>query len=89
VNKARVGLAAVELSPTSYPDVRAVRHNLLRGGNSTLGMSSLRSTSGGMNSDAGSGGSGGDGNGDDVGTCGGKNSDDGIGGNGGDSCSGW
>ncbi|GKF53296.1 hypothetical protein Tco_0160206, partial [Tanacetum coccineum] len=68
--------AAVELSPTSYLDVRAVRHNLLRGGNSVLRMSSLRSTGGYMNSEAGSGD---DGNGNDVGTCGGKCSDDGGG----------
>ncbi|GJZ32855.1 hypothetical protein Tco_0578291 [Tanacetum coccineum] len=61
--------AAVELSsPTSYLDVRAVRHNLLRGGNSASGVSSLRSTGGGMNSEAGSGGSGDDGNGNVVGT---------------------
>ncbi|GKG31478.1 hypothetical protein Tco_0426428, partial [Tanacetum coccineum] len=38
-----------------------------------------------MNSKASSGGSGDDGNGNDVGTCGGKCSDDGRGGNGGDS----
>ncbi|GJZ94136.1 hypothetical protein Tco_0666339 [Tanacetum coccineum] len=76
-----VGLrAAVELSSTSYLDVGAVGHNLLRGGNSASGMSSLRSTSGGMNSEAGSGGSGDDGNGNDVGTCGGKCSNDGRGG---------
>nr|GEX23471.1 retrovirus-related Pol polyprotein from transposon TNT 1-94 [Tanacetum cinerariifolium] len=78
-------LALVELSPTSYLDVRAVRHNLLQGGNSPSGMSSLRSTGGGMNSDAGSGG---DCNGDDVDTCGGKYSDDGRGGNDGDGCAG-
>ncbi|GKB36745.1 hypothetical protein Tco_0881687 [Tanacetum coccineum] len=45
-------------------------------------MSSLRSTSG-MNSDAGSGGSSGDGSGNDVGTGGGKYSNDGRGGSGG------
>nr|GFB93365.1 hypothetical protein [Tanacetum cinerariifolium] len=39
-----------------------------------------------MNSDAGSSGSGGDGNGNDVGTCSGKYSDDGRGGSGGE---GW
>ncbi|GKF89730.1 hypothetical protein Tco_0263693, partial [Tanacetum coccineum] len=78
--------AAVELSPTSYLDVRIVRHNLLQGGNSALGMSSLRSTSGGMNSEAGSGD---DGNGNDMGTCSSKCSYDGGGGNGGDGCSGW
>nr|GEW06856.1 hypothetical protein [Tanacetum cinerariifolium] len=74
--------AAVELSPTSYLDVRAVRHSLLRGCNLASGMSSLRSTSGGMNNDACSCGSGGDGNGNDVGTGGGKYSDDGRGGSG-------
>ncbi|GKD56680.1 hypothetical protein Tco_1290067, partial [Tanacetum coccineum] len=46
-------------------------------------MSSLRSTGGGMNIEAGSGGSGDDSNGNDVGTCGGKCSDDGGGGSGG------
>ncbi|GKD38257.1 hypothetical protein Tco_1258464 [Tanacetum coccineum] len=66
--------------PTSYLNVGAVRHNLLRGGNSALGMSSLWSTGGGMDSGAGSGGSGDDGNGNDVGTGGGKCSDDGRGG---------
>ncbi|GKF67773.1 hypothetical protein Tco_0197452 [Tanacetum coccineum] len=76
--------AAVKLSPTSYLDVRAVRHNLLRGGNSTSGVSSLRSTGGGMNSEAGSGGSGDDGNGNDMGTGGGKCSNDGGGGSGGE-----
>nr|GFA46299.1 hypothetical protein [Tanacetum cinerariifolium] len=47
-----------------YPDIlnARVRHNLLRGGNSASGMSSLWLTGGGINSDAGSGGSGGDGN---------------------------
>nr|GFB93364.1 hypothetical protein [Tanacetum cinerariifolium] len=49
-------------------------------------MSSLRSTGGGRNSDAGRSGSGGDGNGNDVGTCSGKYSDDGRGGSGGE---GW
>ncbi|GKE04003.1 hypothetical protein Tco_1396021 [Tanacetum coccineum] len=50
------------------------------------------STCGGKCSDdseTGSGGSGDDSNGNDVGTCGGKCSDDGRGGNGGDGCSGW
>ncbi|GKF29314.1 hypothetical protein Tco_0095656, partial [Tanacetum coccineum] len=37
-------------------------YNLLRGGCSDSGMSSLRSTGGGMYRDVGSGGSGGDGN---------------------------
>ncbi|GJS98255.1 hypothetical protein Tco_0819425 [Tanacetum coccineum] len=74
----------VELSSTSYLNVRAVRHNLLRDGNLASGVSSLRSTSSGMNSEAGSGGSGDDGNGNDVGTCGGKCSNDGGGGNGGE-----
>ncbi|GKB48204.1 hypothetical protein Tco_0898957, partial [Tanacetum coccineum] len=67
-------------------DVRAVRHNLLRGGNSASGMSSLWSTGGGINSETGSDGSGDDGNGNDVSTGGGKCSDDGGGGNGGDGC---
>ncbi|GKB81458.1 hypothetical protein Tco_0948353 [Tanacetum coccineum] len=75
--------AAVELSPTSYLNVRAVRHNLLRGGNSALEVSSLRST-GGMNSEASNGGSGDNGNSNDVGTGGGKCSDDGGGGSGGE-----
>nr|GFA70930.1 hypothetical protein [Tanacetum cinerariifolium] len=75
---------AVELSPTLNLDVRAVRHNILQGGNSASGMSSLRLTCGGMNSDAGSGC---DGNGNDVGTGGGKYSDDGRGGSGGEGCS--
>nr|GEZ29416.1 retrovirus-related Pol polyprotein from transposon TNT 1-94 [Tanacetum cinerariifolium] len=80
-----LAVAVVKLSPTSNLDMRAVRHNLLRGGNSASGMSSLRSPNGGMNSDVGSGGSGGDGNGNgnDVGTGGGKYSDDGRGGSGG------
>ncbi|GKF25349.1 hypothetical protein Tco_0081243, partial [Tanacetum coccineum] len=71
-------------SPTSYLDVGAVRHNLLRGGNSASRMSSLQSTGGGMNSEAGSGGSGDDGNGNNVGTGGGKCSDDGGGSSGGE-----
>ncbi|GKE63891.1 hypothetical protein Tco_1514258, partial [Tanacetum coccineum] len=75
---------AIELSPTSYLDVGAVRHNLLRGGSLASGVSSLRSTGGGMNSEAGNGGSGDNGNGNDVGTCGGKCSDDGGGGSGGE-----
>nr|GEX41272.1 hypothetical protein [Tanacetum cinerariifolium] len=81
-------LAAIELSPTSYLDVGADRHNLLQGGNLASVKSSLRSTGGGMNSDASSGGSGGNGNGNDVGTSGGKYSDDGRGGNGCDGCAG-
>ncbi|GJX45895.1 hypothetical protein Tco_0262571 [Tanacetum coccineum] len=75
---------AVELSPTLYLDVGAVRHNLLRGGNSTSRMSSLRSTGGGMNSEDGSGGSGDNGNSNDACTGGGKCSDDGGGGSGGE-----
>ncbi|GKG62296.1 hypothetical protein Tco_0632200, partial [Tanacetum coccineum] len=51
-------------------------------------MSSLWSTSGGMNSDVGSGGSSGDGVGNDVGTGGGKYIDDGRGGSGGDGSAG-
>ncbi|GKG39766.1 hypothetical protein Tco_0463911, partial [Tanacetum coccineum] len=76
--------AAVELSLTSYLDVGAVRRNLLRGGNLASGMSSLWSIGGGMNSKAGSGGSGDDSNGNDVGTGGGKCSDDDRGGSGGE-----
>ncbi|GKE09086.1 hypothetical protein Tco_1412637 [Tanacetum coccineum] len=73
--------AVVELSPTSYLDVRAVRHNLLQGGNSASGVSSLRSTSDGINSEAGSGGSGddGNGNGDDQGDSGDGGGDGGVG----------
>ncbi|GKF40595.1 hypothetical protein Tco_0123937 [Tanacetum coccineum] len=48
------------------------------------GMSSLRSTGGGMNTKTGSDGSSDDGNGNDVGTGGGKCSDDGGGGSGGE-----
>ncbi|GJV41934.1 hypothetical protein Tco_1420374 [Tanacetum coccineum] len=55
------------------------RHNLLRGGNSASRVSSLRSTSGGTDSEAGSGGSGDYSNGNDVGTSDGKCSDDGGG----------
>nr|GEV44100.1 hypothetical protein [Tanacetum cinerariifolium] len=73
---------AVELSPTSYLYVRAVRHNLLRGGNSASEVSSLRSTGDGMDSEAGNGGSGDNGN--DVGIGSGKCSDDGRGGSGGE-----
>ncbi|GKC01132.1 hypothetical protein Tco_0987268 [Tanacetum coccineum] len=53
---------AVELSLISYQEPRVDKHNLLRGGCSDSGISSLRSTSGGMYRDGGSGGSGGDGN---------------------------
>ncbi|GKF15370.1 hypothetical protein Tco_0056832, partial [Tanacetum coccineum] len=56
-----VGLA-VELSPTSYLEPRANKHDLLRGGRSDSRISSLRSTGGGMYRDGGSGGSEGDGN---------------------------
>ncbi|GKG43178.1 hypothetical protein Tco_0479862, partial [Tanacetum coccineum] len=52
----------VELSPTSYLEPRVDKHNLLRGGSSDLGTTSLWSTCGGMHRDGGSGGSGGDGN---------------------------
>ncbi|GKG53387.1 hypothetical protein Tco_0552655 [Tanacetum coccineum] len=64
-------------------DVRAVRHNLLQGGNSASEVSSLRST-GGMNSEVGNCGSGDNDNGNDVGTCSGKCSDGGGGGSGGE-----
>ncbi|GKD57420.1 hypothetical protein Tco_1290807 [Tanacetum coccineum] len=53
--------------PHLYLDVGAVEHNLLRGGNSSSGISSLWST-GGMNNEGGSGGRGDDGNGNDAGT---------------------
>ncbi|GJR11497.1 hypothetical protein Tco_0794149 [Tanacetum coccineum] len=56
-----VGLA-VELSPISYLEPRVDKCNLLRGGCSDSGISSLRSTGGGMYRDGGSGGSGGGGN---------------------------
>ncbi|GKD67056.1 hypothetical protein Tco_1309164, partial [Tanacetum coccineum] len=79
--------AVVELSPTLYLGAGVVRHNLLRGGSSASRVSSLQST-GGMNSEAGNGGSRDNGNGNDVGTCGGKCSDDGGGGSGGDGCGG-
>nr|GFD37204.1 hypothetical protein [Tanacetum cinerariifolium] len=69
--------AAVELSPTSYLDVREVRHNLLRGGNPASEASSLRSTGDGMDSEAGNGGSEDNKNANDVGIGGGKCSDDG------------
>ncbi|GKF61594.1 hypothetical protein Tco_0181648, partial [Tanacetum coccineum] len=52
----------VELSLTSYREPRVDKHNLLRGGCSDSGISSLRSTGGGMYREGGSGGSGGDGN---------------------------
>ncbi|GJY39659.1 hypothetical protein Tco_0426023 [Tanacetum coccineum] len=39
---------AVELSPTSYLEPRVDKYNLLRGGYSNSGISSLRSTNGGM-----------------------------------------
>ncbi|GKF91561.1 hypothetical protein Tco_0275262, partial [Tanacetum coccineum] len=50
------------LSPISYLDPIVDKYNLLRGGCSDSGMSSLRSTGGGMYRDGGSGGSGGGGN---------------------------
>ncbi|GJX83894.1 hypothetical protein Tco_0333375 [Tanacetum coccineum] len=56
-----VGLA-VELSPTSYLEPNVDKYNLLRGGCLDSGISSLRSTGGGMYREGGSGGSGGDGN---------------------------
>ncbi|GJT17246.1 hypothetical protein Tco_0875952 [Tanacetum coccineum] len=49
---------AVELSPTSYLEPRVDKCNLLRGGYSVSGISSLRSTGGGMYRDGGSGGGG-------------------------------
>ncbi|GJT34697.1 hypothetical protein Tco_0925116 [Tanacetum coccineum] len=58
----------VELSPVSYLEPRVDKHNLLRGGCSDSGLSSLRSTGGGMYRDGGSGGSGDSGsNGDGTG----------------------
>ncbi|GKG13492.1 hypothetical protein Tco_0350452, partial [Tanacetum coccineum] len=52
---------AVELSLTSYQVPRVDKHNLLRGGCSDSGISSLWSTCGGMYRDGGSGGSEGEG----------------------------
>nr|GEZ93727.1 hypothetical protein [Tanacetum cinerariifolium] len=52
--------------PHLYLDVRTVRHNLLRGGNSASKVSSLRSTGDGMDSEAGNGGNGDNDNGNDV-----------------------
>ncbi|GKG36964.1 hypothetical protein Tco_0447137, partial [Tanacetum coccineum] len=49
-------------SPTSYLEPRVDKCNLLRGGCLDSGISSLRSTGGGMYIDGGSGGSGGGGN---------------------------
>ncbi|GKC47585.1 hypothetical protein Tco_1065307, partial [Tanacetum coccineum] len=69
---------------TSYLDVGVVGHNLLRGGNSASGMSSLRSIGGGMDNEAGSGSSGDDDNGNDVGIFGGKCRDEGGCGSGGE-----
>nr|GFB24286.1 hypothetical protein [Tanacetum cinerariifolium]GFB25151.1 hypothetical protein [Tanacetum cinerariifolium] len=54
---------AVELSLTSYLEPRIDKHNLLRGGISISGISSLRSTGGGM---CRGGGSGVDGNVDEA-----------------------
>ncbi|GKB72979.1 hypothetical protein Tco_0934391 [Tanacetum coccineum] len=64
-----IGLA-VELSPTSYLEPKANKHDLLQGGCSDSRISSLRSTGGGMYRDGGSGGRGGDddgSNGDGIG----------------------
>ncbi|GKE49007.1 hypothetical protein Tco_1480265 [Tanacetum coccineum] len=61
VNRPIVGLG-VELSPISYLEPRVDKHNLLQGGSSYFGTSSLWSTGGGMYRDGGSSGSGGDGN---------------------------
>ncbi|GJS32430.1 hypothetical protein Tco_0530812 [Tanacetum coccineum] len=52
---------AIELSPTSYLEPRANKHEILRGGHLNSGISSLRSTGSGMYRDGGSGGSGGGG----------------------------
>ncbi|GKG51051.1 hypothetical protein Tco_0539175, partial [Tanacetum coccineum] len=52
---------AIELSPTSYLEPRANKHDLLQGGHSDSRMSSLRSTGSGMYKDGGNGGSGDDG----------------------------
>ncbi|GJR34341.1 hypothetical protein Tco_1210025 [Tanacetum coccineum] len=71
------GSLAIELFPISYLEPRVDKHNLLRGGCSDLGISSIRSTCGGMCRDGDSGGGGGD----DDGSNG-----DGIGG--GDECAG-
>ncbi|GJV98345.1 hypothetical protein Tco_1553597 [Tanacetum coccineum] len=60
---------AVELSPISYLEPIVDKYNLLRGGCSDSGMSSLRSTGGGMYRDGGSGGSEGDDDGGKGGEC--------------------
>ncbi|GKF47375.1 hypothetical protein Tco_0137177, partial [Tanacetum coccineum] len=49
---------AVELSSTSYQEPRVDKHNLLQGGCSDSGISSLWSIGGGMYRDGGSGGDG-------------------------------
>ncbi|GKA51831.1 hypothetical protein Tco_0745027 [Tanacetum coccineum] len=76
---------AVELSPISYLEPRVDKHNLLRGGSSDSGRSSLRSTGDGMYRDGGSGGSRGNGNAA-VGHPGDNSNGDGTGG--GDECAG-
>ncbi|GKG47562.1 hypothetical protein Tco_0507047, partial [Tanacetum coccineum] len=53
---------AVELYLISYMEPRVDKHNLLRGGSSDSGTSSLQLIGSGMYRDGGSGGSGGDGN---------------------------
>ncbi|GJZ23724.1 retrovirus-related pol polyprotein from transposon TNT 1-94 [Tanacetum coccineum] len=49
------GRSSSRLSPTSYLEPRVDKYNLLRGGCSDSGISSLRSTGGGMYRDGGSG----------------------------------
>ncbi|GJX37429.1 hypothetical protein Tco_0250732 [Tanacetum coccineum] len=56
-------------SPPRYLEPRVDKYNLLRGGCSDSGISSLRSTGGGMYKEGGSGGSGGDGDGSSGDEC--------------------
>ncbi|GKE87314.1 hypothetical protein Tco_1564789, partial [Tanacetum coccineum] len=58
---------AVELSPISYLEPRVDKYNPLRGGCSDSGISSLRSTGGGMHRGGGSGGDDDGSNGDSTG----------------------
>ncbi|GKG49580.1 hypothetical protein Tco_0518354, partial [Tanacetum coccineum] len=58
--------AAEELSPISNLGVGSIKHNIFRGGKSTLEISSIRSVAGNSKGDDGAGnGSGGDGTGND------------------------
>nr|GEY52061.1 hypothetical protein [Tanacetum cinerariifolium] len=60
--KALASQSAASGSESRVPGPRANKHDFLRGGNSVSGISSIRSTGGGMYRGGGSGGSGGDGN---------------------------